>query len=220
MSNDKENKRSNEDIRRYLSPHTPQSQGTRRRRRVISSDSEHDDDIRPAVQQMPLSINNASETLHRSQQNQDFVQLSSSSSNSDDSMYIAMPRHRDQPQLPVQRQSSNIQKGGAAAKKKERKNNALKSNANSERCERSSQRVRSHAYNGQHHFVAEAEEANSDDTADDSNECIESDINGVDLYCQAVSSLRSANNARNQLRAATANCRVCAKFAAFLQHFL
>lgn len=72
-------------------------------------------------------------------------------------------------------------------------------------------------------FIGEAAEdsSNEDDNASDySSECIEKDTNGADLYRQAVSGLRNANNARNLLRAATTNCRVCAKFAQFLQHFL
>jgi hypothetical protein len=46
------------------------------------------------------------------------------------------------------------------------------------------------------------------------------DTHGADLYRQAMASCRNANAARTQLRAETTDCRVCAKFAAYLQHFL
>jgi hypothetical protein len=67
-------------------------------------------------------------------------------------------------------------------------------------------------------FTGEAEEASTDcDTELDS--CAESERDAQDLYHEAIMGVRRANNARNQLRSATINCPVCAKFAAYLQHF-
>jgi hypothetical protein len=50
--------------------------------------------------------------------------------------------------------------------------------------------------------------------------CDESDENAVDMYHSAVHGMRNAQTARQQLRACTTSCPVCAKFAAYLQHFI
>lgn len=50
--------------------------------------------------------------------------------------------------------------------------------------------------------------------------CDESDVNAVDMYHSAVHGMRNAQAARLQLRACTTSCPVCAKFAAYLQHFI
>jgi hypothetical protein len=68
-------------------------------------------------------------------------------------------------------------------------------------------------------FVGEAEEASSDQ-CDAESDCAESDTYGVDLYREAIAGCRNAKKARTQLRAETTNCPVCAKFAAYLQHFI
>jgi hypothetical protein len=54
----------------------------------------------------------------------------------------------------------------------------------------------------------------------DDDECVESDTDAEDLYRSAVLGVRNARIARQHLRARTATCPVCAKFATFLQHFL
>ncbi len=50
--------------------------------------------------------------------------------------------------------------------------------------------------------------------------CDESDENAVDMYHSAVHCMRNAQAARQQLRASSTSCPVCAKFAAYLQHFI
>jgi hypothetical protein len=66
-------------------------------------------------------------------------------------------------------------------------------------------------------FTTEAEEASTDYS--ESESCAESEQNAQDLYHEAMMGVRKANHARTQLRSATINCPVCAKFAAYLQHF-
>jgi hypothetical protein len=73
-------------------------------------------------------------------------------------------------------------------------------------------------YSKSQKFTVEAEEASTDDESE-SESCDESEPNAQDLYHEAIMGVRRANNARSQLRNATINCPVCAKFAAFLQHF-
>ena len=67
-------------------------------------------------------------------------------------------------------------------------------------------------------FTGEAEEA-STDYESEFESYAESELNAQDLYHEAILGVRRANNARSQLRSDTINCPVCAKFAAFLQHF-
>ncbi len=139
-------------------------------------------------------------------------------SSDDDSMYIAGVRNprrndsRQQHHQPVNRQ----QRSTPVASKAANKTATTRSTQPTGTARARNKRSRSSR------FVGEATEAstNDDHTSDYSSDCIEMDTNGADLYRQAVSSLRNANNARNQLRAATTNCRVCAQFAAYLQHFL
>jgi|LauGreDrversion4_2_1035121.scaffolds.fasta_scaffold339485_1 hypothetical protein len=51
-------------------------------------------------------------------------------------------------------------------------------------------------------------------------DCDESDEDAIDMYQSTISSMRNARLARQQLRASTTTCPVCAKFASFLQHFM
>jgi hypothetical protein len=51
-------------------------------------------------------------------------------------------------------------------------------------------------------------------------DCDESDDDAVEMYRSAMAGMRNAQSARRQLRAHTTTCPVCAKFAAFLQHFM
>jgi hypothetical protein len=67
-------------------------------------------------------------------------------------------------------------------------------------------------------FCGEASESSTTDKP--SSDCSESDADAQCLYRSAISGVRNANNARLNLRRQTVNCPVCAKFAAYLQHFL
>jgi hypothetical protein len=71
-------------------------------------------------------------------------------------------------------------------------------------------------------FEAAAVESSTDSSSDDSDNwrCIESDTDAEDLYRSAVAGVRNAHASRQQLRRTTNPCPVCAKFAAFLQHFV
>jgi len=63
----------------------------------------------------------------------------------------------------------------------------------------------------------EAEENNDPSSG---SSCAESAEDAQSLYRSAILGVRNANRARQQARAATVNCPVCAKFAAVLEHFL
>ena len=206
-----------DDIRRFLSPSRNDQTPSRRRRIVTSSDSEDEQSSRPAVERSPLHERNGNEALHQHvAQHQDVVQLSSSD---DDSMYIPLPRaataaRTEQPNQPERSRSSTT-----AARRKSQPNATPTRRlqpANTARV--GSRRPRSTP--SRDTFAGEAEEASSDGGESQESECAESDTHGADLYRQAMASCRNANAARTQLRAETTNCRVCAKFAAFLQHFL
>jgi len=71
-------------------------------------------------------------------------------------------------------------------------------------------------------YEAAAVESSTDSSSDDSDNkrCIESDTDAEDLYRSAVAGVRNAHASRQQLRRTTNPCPVCAKFAAFLQHFV
>ena len=205
------------DIRHYLSPPPTNNNATPRRRRVITSDSEVDGGGGPAIsiqQPAPVDSNRAaSPRSPAAAPNSPPVHHVSSDS---DSMYVAGIRNPRRNASQQQQSEKGHQKSApvatrAASKSASRKATPTKGNA----------RARAKRCRGSR-FIGEADEAstNDDHTSDYSSDCIEMDTNGADLYRQAVSGLRNANNARNQLRAATTNCRVCAKFAAFLQHFL
>jgi hypothetical protein len=67
-------------------------------------------------------------------------------------------------------------------------------------------------------FTAEADE--TDDSDQSESECDETDTQAQMLYHQAITGVRNANNARKHLHSSTINCPVCAKIAAYLQHFI
>jgi hypothetical protein len=71
-------------------------------------------------------------------------------------------------------------------------------------------------------FEGEAEESTTNNTESFSSDdyCDESETDAEDLYRSAIAGVRNARVARQQLRTAIQHCPVCAKFAAFLQHFL
>ena len=66
----------------------------------------------------------------------------------------------------------------------------------------------------------EAEAVESAAGDDPSSECIESESDAQDLYRSAIRGVRNARQARQQIRSATQHCPVCAKFAAFIAHFI
>lgn len=63
-------------------------------------------------------------------------------------------------------------------------------------------------------------EAVEDNAPSSGSECAESGEDAQSLYRSAIMGVRNANHARQQVRAATVNCPVCAKLAAVLEHFL
>jgi hypothetical protein len=71
-------------------------------------------------------------------------------------------------------------------------------------------------------YEEEAEETTTTSSSDNSDNwaCVESDTDAEDLYRSAIAGVRNARSSRQQLRASTTPCAVCAKFAAFIQHFI
>jgi len=65
---------------------------------------------------------------------------------------------------------------------------------------------------------AEAEESSVE--TDYNSSCVESDINARSQYRDAILGVRSANRARQQMRAITQCCPICAQFATYLAHFM
>jgi hypothetical protein len=212
-----ENKHPN-DIRNYLGSPSHDQTPSRRRRIVTSDDSDDQSRTVPELTaaQLPAAIQ--TNALHQHVlNNQNIVQLSSD----EDSMYIPLPRPppaaaAEMPKQPQPPRTPTIvtcstPRASAIASTKS-PHAAAATDRNSGRKRSRSQHAPTSA------FVGEAEE--SSQASDQSSECAESDTHGEDLYRQAIASCRNANKARTQLRAATAKCRVCAKFASFLDHFL
>lgn len=67
--------------------------------------------------------------------------------------------------------------------------------------------------------VTEPEAEENNDPSSGSS-CVESAEDAQTLYRSAILGVRNANHSRQQARAATVNCPVCAKLAAVLEHFL
>ena len=65
-----------------------------------------------------------------------------------------------------------------------------------------------------------APEAEENNLPSSGSSCAESGEDAQSLYRSAILGVRNANRARQQVRAATVNCPVCAKLAAVLEHFL
>ena len=209
------------DIRNYMTPPRIEATPTRRRRIVTSSDSDDEPSGQPNTEHV---IQPAALAAVAQQQNvtaiQDVVELTSSD---DDSMYIPLPRARqpaavEQSKLPAQPRTPNNARANTPRP-------ATRSTAGTPKTAGSDQhsgnkRSRPQQRGRMSSIIGEAEEASSDDEDDHTSECVESDTHGEDLYRQAIAGCRNATKARTQLRASTTKCRVCAKFAAFLDHFL
>jgi hypothetical protein len=204
------------DIRRFLSPTRNNTTPSRRRRIVTSSDS--DQTNRPAIIPNPTHDRNVNDALHQHvAQHQNVVQLSSSD---DDSMYIPLPRVVAAARSEHAEQPAQARSRMTAARDTLRPNGTSRRGAPQENTARVGSRRPRASPSCRDIFVGEAEEATTQEDDSQVSDCVESDTHGVDLYRQAMASCRNANAARTQLRAETTNCRVCAKFAAFLQHFL
>ena len=213
---DEKENRQPEDIRQFLSPQP-------RRRRVITSDSDEHEIIgggepatpnpQPAMPPENTTKNSCTRSPAEDHSNRQVHHVSSDN----DSMYVPLvrtPRRNAAPQQTGREQQKSTPQNSKKATTKTATPRATASHGPAKARTKRSRNSR---------FIGEASEDSSNDdehASDYSSDCIERDTNGADLYRQAVSGLRNANNARNLLRAATTNCRVCAKFAQFLQHFL
>ena len=219
------------DIRKWLSPNGNTTTPTRRRRVITSSssDNEHHESQHPTAAQgtdrtsaqiadamemtnaplpqspaTPQPLPSAAKSEATPKHEDDIIQLSSS----EDSMYIY-------------RSCAQPTGGGAAATPRRSAAEQRRCSSTSNRQRRTNKRVRTRsgtAISNKKKFTAEAEEMSTDHDSD-SESCDESEPNAQDLYHEAIMGVRRANHARSQLRIKTINCPVCAKFAAFLQHF-
>ena len=213
-----ENKRP-DDIRNHFSP-TRNTQPHNRRRRIVTSDSNDEQREQPAMQPVPTPDRNAAIALaEHVAQNQNVVLLTTSD---DDSMYIPLPARRartPEPTTPPVHPRTTI----TSTRGTPRPNATPRSRTPQGKTSRGGNRRSRPAPRSDqvpNTFEGEAEEASTDDDEHHTSECVESDTHGEDLYRQAIAGCRNATKARTQLRAATTQCRVCAKFAAYLDHFL
>ena len=200
------------DIRDWVTSPGRSANGTpARRRRVMStSDSEAERNLGSERQQQEPHQQNANmindgnpqddDAGDNAQEERQVIQLDSSS---EDSMYVPFPRK---------------QGSGGAARQAGRNHLGLGKGALRNNQRGSTQGIgKKRSKKAKPKFCAEAEET---DTTEDSSDCDESDPDAQCLYRQAMNGVRNAGNARTILREATMNCPVCAKFAAYLQHFL
>jgi hypothetical protein len=212
---DKAGNQNQRDIRNWMSSPGNSTNGTpaRRRRVMTTSDSEEEKNQSTQGSQHLPRLQQAN-AIHDGNQQHDshadaggnapeernVIQLDSSS---DDSMYVPLP--------------SQMETGGAA-RQTERNNRNLSTGAQRKKPAGSKQsKGQKKSKKSKPNFRAEAEETS---TTDNSSDCDESDQDAQCLYRQAMNGVRNAGNARQNLRGATMNCPVCAKFAAYLQHFL
>jgi hypothetical protein len=210
------------DIRKWLSPKSSSSTPNRRRRVMSTSSSDNErqeseqNTARQTALRSPAHPPNAPASSNVAPQQsqsagtpsdaqpiaEDVIELSSS----EDSTFIyrACPRPAGgAAKATPTRQAVNQRKGKGGQPRRSR---------------RDRERARGGTTpNKKRKFTAEAEEASTDYSESDS--CAESEQNAQDLYHEAMMGVRKANHARTQLRSATINCPVCAKFAAYLQHF-
>ena len=207
-----------QDIRKWIS--SPSSAGgtpARRRRVMSTSDSEAERNQTP---QRPLPLQPPStQTAILGGDQQASVPAAASAgaaaspevialSSSEDSMYIPLPRRQasggvDQPARQTNRAGTTRSRGN-----NQRGTGATgRSSVGNKRSKKSEPK-----------FCGEASESSTTDKP--SSDCSESDPDAQCLYRSAISGVRNATNARLNLRRQTVNCPVCAKFAAYLQHFL
>jgi len=200
------------DIRDWISSPGSSAKGTpARRRRVMStSDSEAERNLGAESQQQQPHHQNANmindgnprddDAGDNAQEERQVIQLDSSS---DDSMYLPFPRQQGSEGAARPASRNHLGLGTGAVR------NNLRGSTRGIGKKRSKK--------SKPKFCAEAEES---DTTEDSSDCDESDPDAQCLYRQAMNGVRNAKNARTILRGSTMNCTVCAKFAAYLQHFL
>jgi hypothetical protein len=213
------------DIRNWLSPKSNTSTPKRRIRVMSTSSSDNErngPDSNSAARIIPnrsaplpiAAATNNAQTLPSRNEGKKSVAISPNAedvielSSSDDSMYIL-------------RTDAQTAGGGAAvtSPRPAAKQQRSSSKVNRPRSSTKRERSRCGSSSKPQNFTVEAEEASTTDYETDSESCAESELNAQDQYREAIMGVRRANNARSQLRNATINCPVCAKFAAVLQHF-
>ena len=198
-----------QDIRKWLSPPRASSSNTTpsRRRRVMSTSDSEDERAHyhpggnaagnDADTQVPITANTPQPIRI-----DDVVVLETSAESSDD-MWIRPPvRERSE--------ASQQQQGHIAGRRTAR--NPARNTTRRPRPDAQPQRPQRR--------MRPAEAAESSAETDDDSSCVESDTNARSQYRDAILGVRNANRARQQMRANTQRCPVCAQFAAFLIHFM
>ncbi len=196
-----------QDIRKWLSPPRGSSSNTTpsRRRRVMSTSDSEDERTHyqpggvAAENVADMHVPNATDTLPQIH-DENVVVLETSS----DDMFICPPvRERSE----------------ASHEQQSRQGNTAGSLRNSAR--NTSRRPRPEAQPRRpQRRMRQAEAAESSAETDDDSSCIESDTNARSQYRDAILGVRNANRARQQMRANTQRCPICAQFAAYLIHFM
>ena len=198
-----------QDIRKWLSPPRASSSNTTpSRRRLVMSTSDSEDERaqyhpggntagNDADTQVPITANTPQPIRI-----DDVVVLETSAESSDD-VWIRPPvRERSE--------ASQQQQGHIAGRRTAR--NPARNTTRRPRPDAQPQRPQRR--------MRPAEAAESSAETDDDSSCVESDTNARSQYRDAIFGVRNANRARQQMRANTQRCPVCAQFAAFLIHFM
>jgi hypothetical protein len=201
-----------QDIRKWLSPPRGSSSNTTpsRRRRVMSTSDSEDERTQhqpggvAAENVADMHVPNATVTLPPICV-EDVVVLDTSAESSDD-MWIRPPA-RERSEANHEQQSREGNTVGRRTSRISARNTTRRPRPEGQP-RRPQRRMR------------QAEAAESSAETDEDSSCIESDTNARSQYRDAILGVRNATRARQQMRANTQRCPICAQFAAYLIHFM
>jgi len=203
---------SNDDAERIMSPgaHVAEPEGSnqhnprRRNRRILTSD----DDIPMTPGNAATAANNQPADPNINARGDHAIVIESSEEDEPNDMWVR-PRHTPQLTDYLEQQENIPPQPALAMQSPSPPSHVRRRHHQQPHCNTRSRRRRLEA-------VA-VESAACDDP---SSECIESESDAQDLYRSAIRGVRNARQARQQIRSATQHCPVCAKFAAFIAHFI
>jgi hypothetical protein len=175
-----------------------------RRRRILTSD----DDIPLTPGNAATAANDPPADQHSDARGDHAIVIESSESDDPNDMWVR-PRHNPQLTDHLQQQENIPPQPALAMQSPSPPAHIGRRHHQQPHCNTRSRRRR---------LEAEAVESAASD--DPSSECIESESDAQDLYRSALRGVRNARQARQQIRSATQHCTVCAKFAAFIAHFV
>jgi hypothetical protein len=203
---------SNDDGEQIISPsaHVADPAGSnqhhprRRNRRILTSD----DDIPMPPGNAATAANDRPADQNSNARGDHAIVIASSEEDEPNDMWVR-PRHNPQQTDHLQQQENIPPQPALAMQSPSPPAHIRRRHHQQSHCNTRSRRRR---------LEAEAVESAASD--DPSSECIESDTDAQDLYRSAIRGVRNARQARQQIRSATQHCPVCAKFAAFIAHFI